>query len=44
MYCLCCGGEFDEPKEYREYSEFWGFPATETILGCPYCGGSYAAD
>lgn len=40
MYkCEDCGSEFEEPKAERESrGEFWGFPAYETVYGCPRCG------
>ena len=46
MYvCQVCGRWFNEPKEYRVYmGEFWGLPAEDDVLGCPYCGGSYDDD
>lgn len=42
LKCLECGGEFDEPRDRREYrGEHFGFPAYETVYVCPYCGGDY---
>lgn len=40
--CVDCGAEFDEPREYRESrGECFGFPAFETLSGCPFCLGDY---
>lgn len=46
MYrCNCCGREFAEPKPHEEdRGEYFGFPAKESVLGCPYCGGGYTSE
>jgi len=42
MYkCNDCDFVFNEPKEFTEWSEFWGNVAPTTYCGCPKCGGSY---
>lgn len=43
MYiCLECGAVFEEPETWEEgRGEFWGFPCSETVSGCPECGGDY---
>ena len=42
--CLECGEVFDDDEiaywEERR-GEFWGFPAYETMSGCPHCKGDY---
>lgn len=36
--CTECGFVFEEPKTWEEgRGEFWGFPCTETVRGCPVC-------
>ena len=42
--CIECGHIFEEgeQKQWTESrGEFWGMPASETMTGCPYCGGDY---
>jgi predicted nucleic acid-binding Zn-ribbon protein len=42
--CLECGKVFedDEIAHWQESrGEFWGFPAYETMSGCPHCQGDY---
>ena len=42
--CLECGKVFedDEIAHWQESrGEFWGFPCSETVSGCPECGGDY---
>ena len=43
MYkCVDCGAVFDEPDTWEESrGEYWGFPCTETVCGCPECRGDY---
>ena len=43
MYkCIECEAVFDEPKTWEEdRGEFWGFPCSETVSGCPECRGDY---
>lgn len=44
MYkCWNCGLVFEEPKEWKEYrGECFGFPAYETMTGCPNCNSDYS--
>ena len=42
--CLECGRIFNEDEiDVWEESrgEFWGMPCSETVDGCPSCGGDY---
>ena len=40
--CIECGAVFEEPATWEEdRGEFWGFPCTETVRGCPECKGDY---
>lgn len=40
--CLDCGKTFEEPHEYEEHiGDFWGSPAYEKHIECPYCGGNF---
>lgn len=40
--CYCCGRLFARPRSGGEArGECFGFPATESGPGCPYCGGGY---
>ena len=40
--CCDCGAVFDDPATWEESrGEFWGFPCTETMSGCPECEGDY---
>lgn len=44
LKCLDCGHIFEKGEEDRweePRGEFWGQPVTETMTGCPYCGGDY---
>lgn len=43
MYkCLECGEVFEEPYYWSESrGEFWGFPCSEEVSGCPHCKGDY---
>ena len=45
MYkCVECGHIFEkgEEKHWTESrGEFWGMPASETMTGCPRCGGDF---
>lgn len=44
LKCLECGKVFedDEIAHWQESrGEFWGFPAYETMSGCPDCQGDY---
>ena len=38
--CTECEAIFEEPATWEESrGEFWGFPCTETMVGCPECRG-----
>ena len=42
--CLECGKTFEDSEiaHWQESrGEFWGFPAYETVSGCPRCQGDY---
>ena len=42
--CVECGHIFEEGEQIRwdeDRSEFWGSDCSETMSGCPCCGGSY---
>lgn len=40
--CICCGLRFTRPRRFREArGECFGFPAYETLSGCPRCGGAF---
>lgn len=40
--CYDCGKVFEYPDVWEESrGEFWGFPAYESMSGCPYCQGDY---
>lgn len=43
LKCLECGWLFPKGEEDRweESGEFWGQPVSETVTGCPSCGGAY---
>ena len=44
LKCLDCGHIFEKGEEDRweePRGEFWGQPVTETVTGCPCCGGVY---
>ena len=43
MYkCAECGFIFEEPSTWTEdRGEWFGFPARETMSGCPKCHGGY---
>ena len=43
LKCLECGCLFPKGEEDRweESGEFWGQPISETVTGCPSCGGAY---
>lgn len=43
MYkCIECGAVFEDPATWEESrGEYWGFPCTETVRGCPECKGDY---
>ena len=42
--CLNCGHIFEEGEEARwneSRGEYWGFPCSEEMSGCPLCRGDY---
>ena len=42
--CLECGKTFEEGEVARwreDRGEFWGFPCSEEVTGCPFCEGAY---
>lgn len=42
--CVECGNIFEEGEQIRwdeDRGEFWGSSCSETMSGCPCCGGSY---
>ena len=40
--CGDCGCIFEEPDEWQEdRGEYFGKPCSETMSGCPRCGGNY---
>lgn len=42
--CCECGHMFEDGEQAvweEARGEFWGFPAKETMTGCPLCKGSY---
>jgi len=45
MYrCKDCGNIFDEDEVAKwdeDRGEFWGFPCSESMTGCPLCYGAY---
>lgn len=45
MYCcLECGHIFDEndiATWQEDRGEYWGVPCSESVSGCPQCGGDY---
>lgn len=43
MYkCIDCETIFEEPDTWQESrGEYWGFPCTETVSGCPECRSGY---
>lgn len=45
MYkCIECETVFEEGEEAvwkEDRGEFWGFPCSETMRGCPNCRGDY---
>ena len=43
MYrCIDCGAIFEDPVTWKESrGEYWGFPCSETMSGCPECEGDY---
>ena len=43
MYkCVECEALFDEPDTWEEdRGEFWGFPCSEKVCGCPKCRGDF---
>lgn len=43
--CLLCGEEFDEPDiDYDYVGEFWGTPAYEGRMRCPFCNSDDVVD
>lgn len=47
LYCCDCDSCFDasDARERREcVGEFWGAPAYETYMECPYCGSDSLID
>lgn len=44
LVCLECHRTFDEDEIkcwQEDRGECFGFPAYETVSGCPYCNGAY---